>query len=385
MNRFIAPLVVLVSLVLGAQVSAQQLLSQSITHQGMQRDYLIYIPATYDASQAVPLLFNFHGYTSTASAQLATSDMRPIADTANFLLVYPQGALFGNSTHWNVGSWTLGSTVDDLGFVDDLIDTLAAAYNLDLERVYACGFSNGGFFSFALACGLSARIAAVASVAATMTQETTQSCQPVHPTAILTMHGTADVLVRYTGGFPPNVSSVNQVINYWSSYNNTNPSPSQVNLPDLDPNDGSTVEKVVYSQGDSCTTVEHYRIVNGGHSWPGNTGNMDIDANTIIWNFLSQYSLNGRIECDQSLSQMQPGRMQNKLAVYPNPGKGLFQVEIAAEDLPLAYQLYSPQGQLLQSGHFAQREDRLELPVDAAGLYLLRTALGVHRLLVVND
>ena len=71
-----------------------------------------------------------------------------ISDTAGFIVVYPQGTLLQGTTHWNVGGWTLGSTIDDVGFIRNLLDSISYEYNIDSFRVYSTGMSNGGYMSF---------------------------------------------------------------------------------------------------------------------------------------------------------------------------------------------------------------------------------------------
>ena len=133
---------------------------------GLERTYRIYIPEIYNDGYAVPLVLNLHGYGSNGFEQELYGDFRPIADTANFIIVSPDGALDGfGATHWN----TFGtSSVDDVNFLSALIDTVASQYNLDHSRIYSTGMSNGGFMSYKLACQLSGRIAAVASVTGTI-------------------------------------------------------------------------------------------------------------------------------------------------------------------------------------------------------------------------
>ena len=97
---------------------AQQTLSETLSLNKVVREYTVYVPARYDGSEPVPLMFNFHGYTGRANGHMNSTRMQPIADTAGFILVYPQGSLFNNSTHWNVGSWAKGSTADDIGFTE---------------------------------------------------------------------------------------------------------------------------------------------------------------------------------------------------------------------------------------------------------------------------
>jgi len=142
------------------------LFEQSLNKNGLERDYLIYIPESAQGQTAVPLLLNFHGFTGTANSQLNYADFRPIADDAGFILVSPQGTrLEGEDTHWNVGGWTLSSTTDDVAFVHMLLDQLIANHHIDTSRIYATGHSNGGYMSFLLACQMSERITAVASMA----------------------------------------------------------------------------------------------------------------------------------------------------------------------------------------------------------------------------
>ena len=158
MKNILYGLLILVSF--NAYTHAQQTINGTIVHNGILRSYILYVPAIYSSSTAVPLLFNFHGYTSNASQQLVYGDFRPIADTANMIIVHPEGTLDVNgNTHFNVG-WG-GSAADDVGFTEALIDSISSTYSIDQSRIYAAGMSNGGFMSLLLACTLSERIAAV--------------------------------------------------------------------------------------------------------------------------------------------------------------------------------------------------------------------------------
>ena len=93
--------------------------------------------------------------------------MRSLADSENFILVYPQGTLLDGNPHWNAGleSDTNKSDADDFGFVEALIGEISSNYRIDPARVYSCGYSNGAFFTYALACYHSNKIAAIGSVA----------------------------------------------------------------------------------------------------------------------------------------------------------------------------------------------------------------------------
>ena len=75
--------------------------SLSLNHNDVERTFIMYVPDSYDGSEAVPVFFNFHGYGGTSEGQMEWADMRPVADSGNFILVYPQGTDLEGSPHWN--------------------------------------------------------------------------------------------------------------------------------------------------------------------------------------------------------------------------------------------------------------------------------------------
>ena len=352
-------------------LSAQQTLNETMVHNSVTRDYIVYVPATYSENSAVPLMFNFHGYTMTANDQMTWGgDMRSVADTAGFILVYPQGTLLGGSTHWNVGSWTSFSTADDIGFTEAMIDSISANYNIDLSRVYSCGYSNGGYFSFELACQLSGQIAAIGSVGGTMSSETYAACNPSHPTPVVTIHGTSDAVVSYNGGNPFNSESLLNVNSYWSGYNNIFSAPVVTDIPDISSFDGSTVEKSVYNDGDNCVSMEHYKVIGGGHDWPGSWGNMDINASSVIWDFVSKYDIDGLIGCGFT-SVNDENTLRNKTSIYPNPTNGF--VTLKTEIIKSQeYEIYSITGELLLNGTIEINEKTIDLSVVPKGVLVLK-------------
>ena len=160
-------------------------LNCTIQHDNVERDYILYVPPSYDGNTEVPVLFNFHGYGSTAQVQLRYADFRNLSEQENFLLVVPEGTELEGTTHWAVGSWTVDSTTDDVDFVASLIDKLSTEYWIDQSRIYATGMSNGGYMSYHLACQLSDRIAAIASVTGSMSPEVLAGCNPTHATPVM--------------------------------------------------------------------------------------------------------------------------------------------------------------------------------------------------------
>jgi polyhydroxybutyrate depolymerase len=212
--------------------------------------------------------------------------------------------------------------VDDIGFLATLIDTINNDYNLNLNRVYSCGMSNGGYMSYELACQLGNRITAVASVTGTMTTARMNACNAPKPTPIMQIHGTADATVPYNGS--TGNESIPDVVDYWVDQTNCNPMANMTNVPDNDPNDGCTAEHYVYTGGDLGTTIEFFKVIGGAHTWPGaplNIGvtNQDFDASIEIWRFFSQYSLDQLADLDES-------HLLPSVEIYPNPSEGNFEI-----------------------------------------------------------
>tara|TARA_B110000438_G_C15709339_1_gene604591 strand:+ start:161 stop:1030 length:870 start_codon:yes stop_codon:yes gene_type:complete len=261
----------------------------TISHDNQSREYLIHIPDSYDGSTALPMLFNFHGFGGTASGFMNETNMRSLANSENFILVYPQGTRLNGFSHWNAGLDTPDnkSNADDLGFIEALIIELSTQYNVDLERVYACGYSNGSMFSHALACYKSNLIAAIGSVSGAML-DTSNFCSPTHPTAVINIHGTSDNVLPYNGSndYLPNAV----VLNYWINHNNTQQTPIVSSTND----NGTTIEHYQYIQGDSSVSVEHYKVINGEHEW-FNMNYQGSNTGNLIWDFVSRYDINGLI------------------------------------------------------------------------------------------
>ena len=357
---------------------AQQTINASITHDGIQRNYILYIPELYDGSSDVPLVLNFHGFGSNANQQMFYGDFRDIADTEGFLLVHPEGTTFIGNQFWNVGFPGLSSTVDDVGFTEALIDELATLYAIDLDRVYATGMSNGGFMSFLLACQLSEKIAAVASVTGSVTQDTFDDCNAQHPIPVLQIHGTDDGVVLYNGN---NLSiPIADVISYWVDYNNCETTPTTTTLPDVDVSDGSTVEHSVYEDGDNGITTEHMKVIGGGHTWPGsviNTAgtNQDIDASMEIWLFFSRYDINGPLSTDNLEN--------NPVTIYPNPTQSKINLSLnyAKE---VHYKLFSPLGKQLMTGTITSSNQEIDISHLPSNIYFLKVGNQFHKVLKSN-
>jgi polyhydroxybutyrate depolymerase len=279
---------------------------------GVQREYKLYVPASYNGSEKVPVVFCFHGLGDNMD-NFENIGMTYVADTANFIVITPQAAVDPLAgTAWNSGAgvnfggfeYFPNSGVDDIGFITTMIDTTAANFNIDQRRIYACGFSMGGYMTNRLACELNSRIAAFAPVAATIGAGIT--CNPGRVLPLVTFHGTSDATVAYdSASFG---SSVPQLLNFWS-LNNGCSTVDSTQLPDI-ANDGYTITKFVYGSCSPGSALEHYKVYGADHTWLG--PNDDIFYTTEIWKFFMRFE-----HPDQSLGI--DYQNESNFQLFPNP------------------------------------------------------------------
>ena len=303
--------------------SFAQVQTASFVFEGRLRNYIVFLPQNYNGTDKLPVVFNLHGYTQNMTQQMNYSKMNSVADTAGFIVVYPNGA--GSYNSWNIGV-SESPNINDVGFINALIDTLSKHYSIDTTRIYCCGLSMGGLMSNRLACELSNRIAAIASVAGTMAQSIANTCSPNHSMPVLLMHGTADPILPYNG--KSERLAVDTLLAKWANFNLCSQSDT-ITVPNLDTLDGCTVQKINYTYCSDSADVILYKVINGGHTWPGgdtnylhipgydlgNT-NFDINASEIIWNFFKNYKLSlPTTVTDYSQNPMEFSLFQN----YPNP------------------------------------------------------------------
>jgi polyhydroxybutyrate depolymerase len=353
----------------------QQQLNRTLFFDGQNRSFIVYVPSSYDATTQVPLLFNFHGGGGTSSGFINyENDMRPIADTANFIAVYPQAAVdpTDGSNSWLHKTPT---THNDVNLIEAIIDTLSNDYNIDNDRVYACGYSEGGLFSYELGCRLNNRIASFASVSGSMLTESYRlnngfgSCSPIHPTAVLLIPGTSDGSFHSMyNGFQPYYLSVNEITTYWANHNNTAINPTVTAVPNSNTSDGSTVEKRIWENGDNCVTVQELKVINGDHDWPGSSGNMDINASQEIWKFVSKYDINGLINCgstDISTSK------DLKFEIFPNPTSNIIYLNNLNKNSS-NFQIFSSIGKLVMNGPINKTNISLDISNLKPQLYILK-------------
>ncbi len=286
--------------------------ADSLSVDGVPRTYRVHIPPSYDRARAAPVVLAFHGVGMNSMAMLAMSGLNGLSDRKGFIVVYGDGV--GN--RWNDGT----GGADDIGYVSEVLKKLATRANIDQRRIYACGISNGGYFTQRLACTMPDRIAAAAVVASTMMAGPQMAGGNRMP--IVFFLGTEDPLLPWADGRTKGLGklgeslglsglgsidnpmarmgglmSVPEMIGFWTNVNGCAGSPSVSQMPNQDPKDGTTVKKETYGSGD----VVVYVIDGGGHTWPGmievstmkdlcGVTSQDIDASELMWEFFQRHS-----------------------------------------------------------------------------------------------
>jgi polyhydroxybutyrate depolymerase len=283
--------------------------SSSILSGGLQRTYDVHISADYDKSKPTPLVIVLHGGDGNGQGMIKLTGFNAVADRENFIVVYPDGF----EKHWNDGRAVQrysaqAQNIDDVSFISALIDHLSDQYNIDANRVYATGISNGAFMSNRLGCQLSQKIAAIAPVAGNMPANIAPTCAPTRPISVLIINGTDDPLVPWTGGYAHlgsiklgEILSVDNTVKLWVDNDKCPSSPTVAELPDKDPSDGTRVTTETYSGCADSTEVILFKVEGGGHTWPGGLQYLpeaiigrtsrDFNASNVIWQFFSEHPM----------------------------------------------------------------------------------------------
>lgn len=323
-----ATLVALVVSVLAAAgpVTAGTLVQNvTLPHGGITRYFDYYVPDGLPAAP-VPLLFVLHGGTQSNKllGLTASVEFAAIADEERFVVIYPNGTnpttgLSGpsGSFNWNDCRADAGSsttTADDVGFIGALIDWAAATFEIDLDRVYATGASNGGLMSYRLAFEGSDRIAAIGAVVANLPANSECPATPARPVGVLVMNGTADPFMPFDGGTILGntgvVQSTAATRDFWRAFLAPSPTPTHVDVPDVDPSDASAVSVDAYCHGAQGAAVALYTVFGGGHTMPSiahpvppsfaflGPQNRDLEGARVIWRFTRRHRRTGCGPCE---------------------------------------------------------------------------------------
>jgi polyhydroxybutyrate depolymerase len=240
---------------------------------GGDRPVTIYVPPQYTSATPMPLVVVLHGFAASGALQEFYFQLQPQANAFGFLYIHPNGLLNSqNERYWNATDACCdfeASNVDDSAYLIGLVHEIEAAYNVDRDRIYFVGHSNGGFMALRMACEHADEIAAVVSLAGAMPLDAAL-CDPSEPVSVLQIHGTADATIAYAGGMTDAASfpSARTTIEDWAALDGCATTPDDSAPPlDLD----STLagaESTVSIYADGCAAggrAELWTIVGGAH------------------------------------------------------------------------------------------------------------------------
>jgi polyhydroxybutyrate depolymerase len=325
--------ILLISFLIAGSLQSQSI--KTILSGGLTRKYMEYIPSTYTGASSVPVVFCLHGLGDNIS-NFKNIGMQVLGDTAGFITVYPEAVTSPYGTAWNSGAsysgYVLNGTVNDVGFLSELIDTIAAHYNVNMQRIYFCGFSMGGFMSNRMACQLGNRIAAIASAAGTI--GTSLTCTPARRIPVCHFHGTSDGTVGYTGNSYG--MDAEELVNYWVTQNNCDTQAVvHTSFPDI-VNDTISVESFFYPSTDGKADVLFYKATGADHQWLYPPAN-DISYTIEIWKFFRKYT-----NITYSIDTYSNNAAVN---IFPNPVNDKLTIDISEKS---KIQIYTIQGQIIK-------------------------------------
>ena len=284
----------------GASRTAPDLRSHSLTHAGLERSYYLLDRTT--SPDPSPLVLSLHGGGGNGlDTCLLIGGIQELAEREGFLVACPEGV----ENHWNDGRQNDRyrahiDNIDDVRFLLALIERISNTHNVDPERIYVTGASNGGMMSLRMACEASEAISAAGVLIASLPAEL--ECDPSTPISILLMNGTEDPLVPWEGGQVHffrqelgEVISTPETVDFWVKANGCDPTAIGKELPDLDSQDGTRIRLDTYAGCNEDAAVVLYTVDGGGHTIPGGTQyvprfiigrvSQDLHAGATIWKF----------------------------------------------------------------------------------------------------
>ncbi len=311
--------------------------NSSFSYGGQTRSFRTYVPSNYNSANPATLIVVLHGLGGSMN-DAANVGVTSVADTANIILLSPQALDFNSPLGLVQAAWNCGikidipgfglipvnGNVDDVGFIEAMIDSTVADYSINLSRVYACGASMGGFMTQRLACEAADRFAAVASVMGTYALAL-PPCNPGKMMPMAHFHGTNDEVVSWNGelllganAFPVGLS-VDTLIAKWVALDGCGTTPQHDTWPNSN-NDNIYVEHFSYFDAGNVSRVELFKVNGGTHYWyqSQDTGG-EIDYATEIWKFFNK-------QHGSTSSTDDKARTAIEVRLYPNPANERLQI-----------------------------------------------------------
>lgn len=239
-----------------------------------QRAYRLFVPQSYAGRAPLPLVLDLHGSGGTSDGQARNSGFEDVAAREGFAVA----TLEADGARWNVP--VANNRADDVAYVADVIDHVAARVCTDSARVYVTGFSGGARMSSLLGCRLNARIAAIAPVSGLRWPGPCEG----RPVPVLSFHGLADAQNTYEGNATGRgvewLESVPEALAGWARHNGCN---ADVILDDP----AGPLSTMRYEGCNEGAEVRLIRIDGLGHTW----AKADVDATAVMWQFFRNYRL----------------------------------------------------------------------------------------------
>ena len=344
-------------------------ISQVVNQDTIHREYVLKISANYDETQPTPLILNLHGFGDCCSGYSKSMgeyfNFEALANAENIIVAYPQGAYRPEKedTYWEPGDNGVDNIYEnDVYFIEELIYAIASEYNINMNKVYACGYSNGGMMSYSLACNRSNLFSAIGIMSGTMLEE---ECNLERPVPVITFHGIEDEVLPYQGSLW--YQSVAEVVEFWLDQNNI-PANSLVST---SLNDGKVILDEYASADNACLslyTINEEHDKPGEHTWFSDEIE-ELTPNEILWNFFND-------NCGAISSVIDP--LNNEISIYPNPVGQILEVKNAGYG---AFSLYDINGKLVLEGVLDSDVAAVELGSLQSGLYIFRVGHFAEKLL----
>ena len=264
---------------------------------GLERSYLVHLPAPRPAGRALPLVLVFHGAGGRPRGIADHTGFSRVADREGFIAVYPAGI----RNRWNDGRGRPSTPYDDVAFIRAMLDTLLRTERIDPARIYATGISNGAMFVHRLACELPGVLAAIAPVAGALPAAIAPGCAGAPPVSVLAIQGTEDQLVPYDGGGVARtrgaVLSARESVAHWARRAGCGAAPVAGRRVDR-VQDGTALVQYAHAGCGGGSAIELYEVRGGGHTWPGGprvTARLlgrttrELDGTRAIWDFFAAH------------------------------------------------------------------------------------------------
>ena len=385
-KTFILFLFATMALALNAQTT------KTITWDGVERQYIEYVPSSYSASQPAAVMFLLHGMGDTMNNMFQATQIQRVAEEQGWIVICPQALEFnyeipmlGSQNFgacWNVGSTvsvdfnmygmpfnfdvTVSEGVDDEGFLMAALEATKVEYNVDQDKIFFAGFSLGGFMSHRMAINHGDVINAIAAVSGVIGNDLT-TLTPVGNVNVLQIFGTSDEMISYDDAMISLQSlgtynmglPVEQTVEYWRAYNQCDEEPVVEQYPDTF-DDGLTFEMYQYLNGTNDARVAFIKVYNGLHTWYSGY-NSDIDYNAEIVKFFNN---------TMDITDVTEASTET-LAIYPNPANDVVNV---GEEVVYIYDLC---GKLVMQG-----SGRIDVSTLTEGMYFVKSGNDSSKLII---